>query len=611
MEERDLERGEVELEGVRYRVLGPIHRIPVQPFASKITIGDYSRDSEVVASSWIQSDWRGGYGIEFGSYPKDQDRFFFSTLDTRYVRALVLPPKPLPLLTLSSEPVSSGTVETYSFLGPELYDWSSGSPSLVWTASAPILDGAWGIDRLALAIEDGDLVFFVPGSGDSTQTGIEAERVAFLGGWCYAACRDGKLWAWNRSSWDEIASLPVPLEDVRSLFSYRIPNQETETLFLLSSQGLWFLDRSLNTFFRTELSWPPSGLVGKPTIWRGEVFIPIGRQLLRWNGTTVSETGPGREEGLPSFLPDRIQAVYGGYSELVLWLSGRIEREDPDSESSPDLGQIFSGWPDGLEGQVLDSGVLWSQDLFLVSVGGTSWHYLSREGKGIGIVSSRGKELLLFSRENEVWGIPFPGELHNPQDLPELEREEEGELWSPWFDGSWLEIPKTALELHCRLRSCPPGGRVFLFLETEGDPPFLAGIVNRPGSHSLSLERLGKFPVFKRARVRIRIERGSHPWGPVVEYVALSFLRRPKQRWAYNLTLDLSDEWRGRGTLELASWLRDLFERPEPFRFRAPGLPPRWVVISRLQWAEIAGFENFQGIGDPRDRVALSLLEVD
>ncbi len=611
MEERDLERGEVELHGVRYRLLGPVQKLPVLPFASKITIGDYSRDSEVVASSWIQSDWRGGYGVEFGSYPKDQDRFFFSTLETRFVRALTLPPAPVPLLTLPTAPGRSGVAGTYAFFGPELYDWASGFPVLVWTAPAAIHDAAWGEDRLALALEASDLVFW-DGTSAQVQSGIGAERVAFLGGWCYAACRDRKLWAWNRSNWSVVADLPVPsMNQILALVPYQLPNEQEETLFLLASDGLYRLDRSLNAFFRTGLAWPPSAFVGRPALWRGELFLPLGRQLLRWNGATVTETGPSREDGLPPFLPDRIQAVYGSYSGLVLWLNGRIRLSDPPDAPPPDIDELETGWPEGSEGQVLEGGLLSTESLFLVSVGGVSWHYLAQDGYGVGVVAARGRDWLLILRGRDVFGIPLPSELHNPHDLPEVAQAPVGELWSPWFDGSWLEIPKVGLELHLRLRFCPPGGRVLVFFETEAEPPRLVGSSDRPGPVSFSLEAFGRFPVFKRCRIRVRIERGSGNRGPVLEYVALSFLRRPKQRWAYNLTLDLSEGWRGKGSGELADWLQTLFERVEPFRFRAPGLPPRWVVISRLQWAEISGFETFQGEGEPAGRVALSLLEVD
>jgi hypothetical protein len=611
MEERDLERGEVELHGVRYRVLGPIQRLPVLPFASKITVGDYSRDSEVVASSWIQSDWRGGYGIEFGTYPKDQDRFFFSTLETRFTRALTLPPAPVSLLSLPSTPETSGTVGTYSYFGPRLYNWESGTPSLVWTASVSIRDAAWGGDRLALALDSQDLVFFIPPNTTQTQTGIGAEKVAFLGGWCYAACRDGKLRAWNRTSWSAVADLPVQASSVLALFSYRLSNEGAETLFLLASDGLYRLDRSLNVFFETGLSWPPSVWVGKPALWKEEVFLPIGRQLLRWNGATVVESGPSREDGLPPFLPDRIAAVYPGYGELVLFLFGRIRLTDPEDSSGSGSSNLFPDWPEGIEGQELEPGTLLSESLFLVSVGGSSWHYLTRGGYGVGIVSSRGREWLLILDGKNVLGIPLPAEIHNPLDLPDLDHVPVGELWSPWFDGSWLEIPKVGLELHVRIRSCPSGGRALFFLETEGDPPRLVASIDQSGASSFSLEELGRFPVFKRCRIRVRLERGGSRKGPVLEYVALSFLRRPKQRWAYNVVLDLSQEWRGKGSGELAEWLRTLFERPEPFRFRAPGIAPRWVVISRLQWAEILGFEAFQGDADPQGRVSLSLIEVD
>src|SRR5690606_36717854 len=93
MEEQVYDDNEVLLDGVRCPILGPMRETTITPFPAKIAQSATGRDDEVVASSIVWEEWTGGLGVFDGTYPRDQDRFRFSTMDTRYPKQLTLAPR--------------------------------------------------------------------------------------------------------------------------------------------------------------------------------------------------------------------------------------------------------------------------------------------------------------------------------------------------------------------------------------------------------------------------------------------------------------------------------------------------------------------------------------
>ncbi len=54
---------EIELWGNRYPLWGPLRRTLSTPFPGKMTIGDYSRDDQVMTSSWVLSSFSGSIEV--------------------------------------------------------------------------------------------------------------------------------------------------------------------------------------------------------------------------------------------------------------------------------------------------------------------------------------------------------------------------------------------------------------------------------------------------------------------------------------------------------------------------------------------------------------------
>ena len=88
---RVIKPNEVLLNSVRYPIIGTVRPSLISQFPAKIVIGDYTKDTEQVASNWIVSDQRGGILIEEMDESVHADRSWWSTCNFRYRGHLILP----------------------------------------------------------------------------------------------------------------------------------------------------------------------------------------------------------------------------------------------------------------------------------------------------------------------------------------------------------------------------------------------------------------------------------------------------------------------------------------------------------------------------------------
>jgi hypothetical protein len=83
---------EIYLDGIRYPLSGAVNVSLVSIFPPKVTIGDFTRDTEQLASSWIFSDFKGGMLVLRMDVSTQQDRLYFLTADGRFTKQIILPP---------------------------------------------------------------------------------------------------------------------------------------------------------------------------------------------------------------------------------------------------------------------------------------------------------------------------------------------------------------------------------------------------------------------------------------------------------------------------------------------------------------------------------------
>ena len=62
-----------------YPIIGEVRERNAAQFAEKQVFGDYTKESEVIRSSWVISDQRGGVGVKDMDEVRDADRVWWST----------------------------------------------------------------------------------------------------------------------------------------------------------------------------------------------------------------------------------------------------------------------------------------------------------------------------------------------------------------------------------------------------------------------------------------------------------------------------------------------------------------------------------------------------
>ena len=91
MANKVIDKNEIYLDGTYYPLTRPVQSTLASLYPPKVTIGDTTRDSQTRASVISWSDWRGGIGVERMQGAADADKAWYSTLQLRYRRHLVLP----------------------------------------------------------------------------------------------------------------------------------------------------------------------------------------------------------------------------------------------------------------------------------------------------------------------------------------------------------------------------------------------------------------------------------------------------------------------------------------------------------------------------------------
>lgn len=627
-----LERDEIELDGVRYPVLGPVTRIPVSPFAAKITIGDHTRDSELVSSSWILQGFTGGHGVLDGRWPQDEGRFWYSTLETRWFRSVGLRPR---LRTVDDTAFAGAPVTESPFHAAvrflDFFIIASGRRLLVYDLdlqrlffqdfSTDITDLLVWKNRLYVARAG------LPLLSTSSLLTWETDQVtgrllADFGGWLAVIDAQGDLYHFDGSSWSQvITTVPFPVEQAVWLFPF-FQADGALTLYLVGPDGLYVFDRGVGAFYRTNVTWPHGARVKRGCLWRSEVYIPLNQSLLKWNGQTVIPFGPDRDQGLPETYPREVVAAAPGYGYLYISLD-----HSPSSPFAEQRDAFEQGWSGGepFEPSTLSSDLvpLVDPELFLRSVilssSGGGWHTILAEKVPwdlLGLVAKGGEEFLFLRSGAKLGVVKLSPDLHNPLVPPTQEVSDSGTLLTPRFDAGWAEVPKVALRLTAFAKVAADDLSITISYRTEQSSLWTrVGTITRPGESRFLLQwRSHPFPVFRWIQFRLDFQsHRSDPLAtPILEWLVLHYLRRPRQLYAFQTTIDFSRDWRGKRSKELVSHFLSLAMQERPFLFRWSGEEEaKLVVISRLQWAGVS--DLFQGEGVPHDiagRAAVSFIEV-
>jgi hypothetical protein len=645
-----LRENEILLYGQNFPITGTVRRTAVTPFAPKFVLGDYTREDKVVTSSWVISNFSGGFGILNGQLPQDIDRFADSTLLSLYkyltLNTLIHPAGNLPD---KAELLMEYADTLYAFVGTEVYKWTESTQS--WGTNLHTISASAN----AGAIFNGSM-FIITDLGLHSYNAITNTWTDFMSPDTYVPTGDsliewdGKLFrigqddsdssltriywtidpdvdnngASESTDWDEGGLLHLPRGYCQQLLIYFDLTGEP-VIHAITRSGVYGYDFDSEKFYITPVTHPTMSVAGKGAmVWRGELYVPEGTEAIKYNGSTLQSVGPAKDEGLPSHLQGNILQMvpgHGFYYAVIATTTGStidtlsmpfFEDATPTTldtvvlEEFPTIGVFPLGSSSSVGAIVQSPGLSW-HPLFEQSIGGTMGYCL--------VTSLDNTFRLWITHSDGASYIDIDTGLHNPLQNPTTEFREDGYLETPWVDLGWAELDKLALSLDVDAEGIDAvlGTSIQVEIAYDGDESWeTVALVTQNG---LTQYAIGQEPgrVFRRVKFRIQMVRGSISTTatPVLRHMIFGFMRRPQLLWGWDINIQLSKRLHyGKTSEQLLERLYEIAEVEKiagtfTYRDRRTGLMrSRRVVLSNIQGAELTGSEASA-------RYTVSLIQLD
>lgn len=627
---------EIAIDGLPIPVRGSVRKQDLARFQSKITLGDYSFDSDPLLSTYNISSLTGGIGNEHLKEGVDDETYWTGTLETRYPGQITLLP------------------HTWTFLGPStlhadaypLGDFPSDAPAF-WAAFDTTL-ARWDAVEQTFA-QMGDLTarpvgkavefedkLFIPlgGAGyatvdrdtlDLTVTDANNMHVRSFTIW------DNKLAALTDeryvrlkiegAAWEgENAAFRLPSGSVPKHLVVFVNQQGAPTLYVITNQDVYAYGRDETYLYRTQLQFPPHPDNGRAAAnWRGEsLYVSVGLGIHSYNGGIIGSMGPDSRYGLPAHLRGIVTDLAPEYNNLLCLVQGA---------SNVGLNET-QDWQfnDPMYEQNIRPYVERDAHSVLLRHSGSSWHPVWESDE-----SGRSATWVIVSRaDNQYqmwWGYDgkmlmqkLPYAFQNPKQGLRAgvnEFASKGSLITGWMDADMVAFDKLASHMEILLDDPLENrlsvGKVTIRYQYDNNPGWYhLGVATHIGMTCMPFnvdESEGSTGFswglsFRRIRFEVVAESDHILSSPVIRSVMLKFLKIPISQlsFQFDVDLDFSDQFKNQGAGDLAEFIRskasshkmsELLHRDGSYRVR----------ISQTQATDQTGY-------DLRSTMTVSAVEV-
>jgi len=435
---------EISLFGTYYPIVGTVNPLLASQFAPKQTVGDYTKDSEEIGSTWIISDQRGGIGIkDMEEYDKegklkDVDRCWWSTSWLGTKGHLVLPV----LVTDTGNDTSADPAmlieydnTMYCAFGTSVRKWAEGTStwgSNLNTLIAVPTDAIVYKGKLYFA-SDTDFERFDGSSWTDGATLGTAQKSRYFVEW------DEKLFSLDNTgqldysvdegvTWITSALSSLPDGTFTSLFKGRDAS-DTIIIYLGTKQGLFALNFADSKWVETDLKLPFHDYACQGAdSWRAAGYIPSGMALYEHKPPDVNFVGLDRDYGTPVDYQGSIVKILPGHNALYALVDATLAlNRDLYSGGEGNNVTIYDN-----EGY---SGVFrWTPP----PEGGWSVVHLSGAATtpiSTGVIATADDIYRLwFAMDSKVWFMPLQVTIQNPLEVATYEYGASSEHITPWFD---------------------------------------------------------------------------------------------------------------------------------------------------------------------------------
>lgn len=594
--------GTVALDDIEYPVRGQVAVTDLGVFPPKTTIGDHTKNSNDILSTFTFSDPSGGGQIDEMNEGTDLARFWDNVCEWRYPNMMGSAPQTV--LTRPDGVPDDVVARVLGDIGSRLYvawgtvPYAFDKANRVWlTAQAalaavpinkPVSYDGWTYIPMGAASpgyqrvqESGSGTLAAYQSGPGGGGLIKAVSFSVWADRLIALESDGQIsvtidgTTWDKQSYTSTRKVRVDkTKKPKHLVPFFDRGGAPNTMIVTDREVLAY-DPEVPKVWPTPFSFPPHPDVGLgAAVWRpGEdMFVSAGTEIHRWTSQNLRVEGAGlnRNHGLPFELRGRVidlcaeqhglYAVLQGNTRATAvptWLEDGGDDDDPYFPDGTALSSLYvnngQGW-----------GCLWRSKAPTTEA---TWAMVSAVDDGYD---------LWWGVDNDVCTMRLRREHLNPLQAWRAQEdyfEVEGSfLETGWFDAAMEGFPKLAVRAIINAEHASPGDRIrvkFKLSPTEDWRTLGTAVKTDETSIGFGYDETGfvEGMYFNRIKFRFEFEGANEKMSPFMDSFSLQYQKMPSDLRAYQFTVPLpSEEWQGRSGKEIDDDLRALKNAPRMFR---------------------------------------------
>ena len=610
---------------------GALQFAGLKTFPPKVVTGDYSLDSNPLLSAWVISDYTGGHGVTDLNLATDTNRYRYGDINTRFPKQFALPFRydygQFGTSTQSYSPLGNmyigGAYKFLSLLGGDLRaDETSLGLSAITNVAAQrggqVYAGAGANEMMFIPMGSAGYAVYDPVAGSLTQNSSPKFKDFVV--W------DDKLIGIDATgqlryitaasaspSWTSYLSMSkAPNIGSGNFILVPFVNQAGDpAVHILGERGVWAFDADGPKLWRIKVDLPSNYIVwDNMTVWRGDLYIAAGMDLIQWNGSVQRNLGLSRDDGIPQSLQGRIISLCPELNSLYALVEARDETGAFTGNISVHEWSTY-GWRamaapiQGTYKPATRLGMMNSDSLGYRLVMGTQGFNTSPNSP------SRVRWQLPRAFTNPRAALASGSVLFGGAALsPFLSLTATSYFETGRFNANMEGYVKIANAVSLTLAEETSGGSARVYYRTESTTSYtLLGTVTNavPGRYVFNFgtaDANGITPGLPFQYIELKLtltESETHAY-PFAQNMVMSYLKVTSQSYSWTANIDMKGPYKGRSPDTLLQELKDLCDQNDFYTMI------HRTKAYRVQVAQIQGNENLAR--DERAIVQLSIIEI-
>lgn len=404
----------------------------------------------------------------------------------------------------------SGATQTAWFIGTDYLSYYSGSEGVNSgkTVANAVDMCAFG-DVLWIAKSSGADALTYTQSTDAlaTKTGIDAHMFARWGGLLWRAYQNDVWYTGDGSTWSGPFQIGPDGYEVTGMAGLG------DDMYVSTDEGLYRVGAGNKVYGVTRWNQiDPNN--GKGMIHhQGAIFIPVGLDLLQFNGSQVLPVGLNKEEGLPPYKQGRVVSL----CSHNYWLIALVRAED-----------TTLGWS-----------TVWAWN-------SQGWHYvasLPRRVTGNGLAWDVTHNCLWVGAGATPMKIYLPKNAENPyRDASGTAKfNQSGYMETGWFYGQLKEIQKDWESVYIAGENITSARYVDVYYQDDAstDWEYLGRVTSN--RQELRWSDYSTRPASRQLKIAVALATDDYAETPVVNAIRVKYMPMVMDRWRWSLPITVAD----------------------------------------------------------------------